>query len=664
MKTLSQIREASGGKEAYQKFFNSLLKKFGVDSPSELKGDKKKKFFDALDSGWDGDNEKPEAGDKKNEAKKVKPPKQGDRDEYYRRVDKVDKAWGIGAGKKSLSDLSKGDLKKYFADRDKALGHDIFDSVQETTIMIGEKVKAGKGNIKDVGVDLDATDYDGGEKQYMKDVKKKFKVTIKLTRYGAELSGKKQDIVDFMMSDMYGGVDQRDIEDMWPDLMEIYDDPDNLDPDTTKNPDEDEIEEAANSAQLKKAQAIATKNSGDMAAAIKAIEKIKRGLSDDKKVMDMLKRANESTVKISKWHSESNRLWYITEMTAEVEFDWDSYGWNKRKHDKLVKKWKLKVTPMSMKGPGGVDVDHFAKVVGKKENIRGWMKDWNYDYDADEYKQMGLGLKGESVSEANRYRKVLNKPSQIIMALVMKDIHRNRTTDPKEIDAVVDDIAGVSLTDKEVAQVKLAIRHEDVNEAMSKGELKHDKEFMHKKLKGNNNKAMHITTADKLDGVSMNGRHVEWSGKVDKLMSKHKVTIRNDRDGDVSVWGKGDDVHKFLADVGMKTEGVSVDRRTIGFKEAMKRRAEAKKKREAAKIKAAKGSAKKAMASIDANYAYDGDIEEIIRDGNKKLFGEDIANNAGDGHVDMNPDGGKLDPDTTLNKKKKKTLSVIKRTVA
>ena len=28
MKTLKQIREASGGKEAYQKFFNSLLKKY------------------------------------------------------------------------------------------------------------------------------------------------------------------------------------------------------------------------------------------------------------------------------------------------------------------------------------------------------------------------------------------------------------------------------------------------------------------------------------------------------------------------------------------------------------------------------------------------------------------------------------------------------------
>jgi hypothetical protein len=65
MKSLSQIREASGDKEAYQKFYNTLLKKFGVKSPAELEGDKKKKFFNAIDKGWEGDNEEPEPGDKK-----------------------------------------------------------------------------------------------------------------------------------------------------------------------------------------------------------------------------------------------------------------------------------------------------------------------------------------------------------------------------------------------------------------------------------------------------------------------------------------------------------------------------------------------------------------------------------------------------------------------
>ena len=32
-----QVTEASGDKEAYQKFFNATLKKFGVKSPAELK---------------------------------------------------------------------------------------------------------------------------------------------------------------------------------------------------------------------------------------------------------------------------------------------------------------------------------------------------------------------------------------------------------------------------------------------------------------------------------------------------------------------------------------------------------------------------------------------------------------------------------------------------
>ena len=57
MKTLKQIREEKGDKEAYQKFFNGMLKKFGVKSPAELEGDEKKKFYDAIDSGWEGDNE-------------------------------------------------------------------------------------------------------------------------------------------------------------------------------------------------------------------------------------------------------------------------------------------------------------------------------------------------------------------------------------------------------------------------------------------------------------------------------------------------------------------------------------------------------------------------------------------------------------------------------
>ena len=49
--------EATGDKEAYKKFFDAKLKKYGVTSPAQLKGDDKKKFYDEIDEEWEGDNE-------------------------------------------------------------------------------------------------------------------------------------------------------------------------------------------------------------------------------------------------------------------------------------------------------------------------------------------------------------------------------------------------------------------------------------------------------------------------------------------------------------------------------------------------------------------------------------------------------------------------------
>tara|TARA_Y100000782_G_C10015695_1_gene194783 strand:- start:148 stop:603 length:456 start_codon:yes stop_codon:yes gene_type:complete len=51
---------SDGDKEAYEKFFNKALKKFGVSSPAELEGDKKKEFFDYIDKNWKGDHEEVE----------------------------------------------------------------------------------------------------------------------------------------------------------------------------------------------------------------------------------------------------------------------------------------------------------------------------------------------------------------------------------------------------------------------------------------------------------------------------------------------------------------------------------------------------------------------------------------------------------------------------
>ena len=59
-KDSEEVAEEEGDKEEYMKFFAATLKKYGVKSPSELSDEDKKKFFDEIDKGWKGDNEKPE----------------------------------------------------------------------------------------------------------------------------------------------------------------------------------------------------------------------------------------------------------------------------------------------------------------------------------------------------------------------------------------------------------------------------------------------------------------------------------------------------------------------------------------------------------------------------------------------------------------------------
>lgn len=38
--------------DAYRKYFQGMLKKRGIKSPSELSDEEKKKFFDSVKSGW------------------------------------------------------------------------------------------------------------------------------------------------------------------------------------------------------------------------------------------------------------------------------------------------------------------------------------------------------------------------------------------------------------------------------------------------------------------------------------------------------------------------------------------------------------------------------------------------------------------------------------
>jgi len=49
--------ELSDKQKKYRAFFDKALKKFKVSSPSELKGEKKKEFFDYVDANYEADNE-------------------------------------------------------------------------------------------------------------------------------------------------------------------------------------------------------------------------------------------------------------------------------------------------------------------------------------------------------------------------------------------------------------------------------------------------------------------------------------------------------------------------------------------------------------------------------------------------------------------------------
>lgn len=59
-----QEKAKIGGKD-YDDFFKSMLKKYNVKSSKDLSGDKKKKFFDAVDKGWNSKVEKGGDGLKK-----------------------------------------------------------------------------------------------------------------------------------------------------------------------------------------------------------------------------------------------------------------------------------------------------------------------------------------------------------------------------------------------------------------------------------------------------------------------------------------------------------------------------------------------------------------------------------------------------------------------
>jgi len=58
---LEETKPKSGDREAYKKFFNKALKKFGADSLADLDDDKQKEFFNYVDKNWESEDEKNES---------------------------------------------------------------------------------------------------------------------------------------------------------------------------------------------------------------------------------------------------------------------------------------------------------------------------------------------------------------------------------------------------------------------------------------------------------------------------------------------------------------------------------------------------------------------------------------------------------------------------
>jgi hypothetical protein len=773
MKSIRQIREASGGKEAYQKFFNSILKKFGVDSPSELKGDKKKEFFDTIDKGWDGDNEKAESV---SEAKKLSGGKGKAEIDINFMGDKKDAKFAatkykIGIKVTSNGAILSGDKQKilaYLQGQDYAMDAediedlypelmetyddpDDYESEKDVTLNPDENPLAtgkslGEAFTKSYGY----THTEEAINHLMKSLQPKSMLARTISANADNVTR------EFTkMSKLMGKImEQWEAVEMVIGMNES-------------------VDEAANSSLLKKAQAIASKLSGNMTKAVAEIEKLKKGLSDDKKVMAMLKTANEAV----------NELKVDQEVTANIKGkkvrvriiaidsdknpnlamhvvdlkDPDKDYFVKRKDVKeatipqgktamtkkdsvtkkdrntlskigkmLDKEKKSRKEAMAMceqcgkmheEGACGESVEeakmsgkekkHYASlmrialagrkanpdftssiasngdfVVSDRGNVVARLKKGTFKHfeSVDENLRKDIAKMSSKFPEGSKVKmkhdgkiaKVLSVSKDSIKVAIGNKTMEHKPTDLVPVDEAIKISHVLIDTAKGNKVVSMASSEEQVKQS------KHSAERPPMSVKDKNTlkvvalkKPLSRNAADKLMGQSLKESAELELDEAAKVLSKKgdyafstyknsevdvtykgKIIATGDFDSGADAWfldikgTKGQRSFDSAADVikfFMKnkiTEAVSVDRRTTGFKEALKRRAEAKAKREAMKIKAAKIQAKTDMANIDANYAYDGSVEEILASANKKIMGEDApANASSSGAVDMNPTG-------------------------
>ena len=118
---IKKIKEEEDKQKKYQAFVSVMLKKFGVESPAELEGDKKKAYFDALDKGWDAEGEEPEPEDKKKSEKKNEnfELKEGSSDDWMTALAVGGGLWALKKAWDKWGANSKINVFKSKADKDK-----------------------------------------------------------------------------------------------------------------------------------------------------------------------------------------------------------------------------------------------------------------------------------------------------------------------------------------------------------------------------------------------------------------------------------------------------------------------------------------------------------------------------------------------------------------
>ena len=596
MKSLKQIREASGGKEAYQKFFNSLLKKFGVKSPSELEGDKKKEFYDAIDAGWEGDNEKPEANeakkmvvtaiDKKTNSPAYKKFKAGDKRYIYKETygdpDNLDPDTTMDADEEELkasylkAHKDKEGNKMHASYGKMHAGNMMYAGYKKESVNEKTKLKAGKGKLGP----KDAIDISfAGDKKDIKFASTKWKINIKPHSQGAFISGDKQKILAYLASNDYA-MDDEDIEDLYPELMES-------------------------------------------------------------KLTETQLKPGKGKVTVKLKNSQTGK----------------ELGYKYADRNKKAQNYNIK--PHSQG----------AFISGDKQKILAYLASNDYAMDDEDIEDLYPELmessypkplsiirqQNEFSGDAETIRRKKRRFEDMAMCEQCGKMHEEGACMETDVTGDLDpETKGMEERAKGTASPKELKKQADMMAKMKKRQGRREEDDIEeaKKVKLSSSDMMKIAKiADKNSGDME--KSIKLIDKMKKGASEHPdvMAILKLANEDVNDHGSDAAVKAAKKKTPGQNEAVSVDTRTVGFKAAMMRSEKAKMKREKAKTKKAE---KKNQAELDARYDYDGEVDDVMAAASRVMMGtklETAANSVASGNVDMTPHKKKKDKEKIFARK-------------